>query len=100
MGPARLPVQKGVFWRGVLPSYTYSELDRTVILSNAGLGTERNAHTIGIQNDANEKGDMLYPANVLNADEADPTGNVQKVERRRYVIDRFLAARLFGGCVD
>jgi len=26
--------KKGVFWRGVLPSYTYSGLDRTVILSN------------------------------------------------------------------
>jgi len=27
--------KKGVFWRGVLPSYTYLELNRTVILSNA-----------------------------------------------------------------
>jgi len=27
--------KKGVFWREVLPSYTYSELDRTVILSHS-----------------------------------------------------------------
>ncbi len=27
--------KEGVFWREVLPSYTYSELDRTVILSKA-----------------------------------------------------------------
>ena len=32
--------KEGVFWRGVLPSYSYSELDRTVILFNA-LGEPR-----------------------------------------------------------
>jgi len=36
--------KEGVFWRGVLPSYIYSAMDRTVILSNVQAEQPSPAH--------------------------------------------------------